>query len=110
LILLSEQKFIDSPEPEFNINPLASSQLEAKHSPETLAKISEIQSSIDRTGKNNPMHGHSHSIETLAKMSEILGNENHPNFGKSLSAETKAKMSITNKGKVKPKSIKQKFI
>ena len=81
MILLSEQEFINSPESEFNINPLASSQLGAKHSPKTLAKIS-----------------------------EILGGENHPNFGKSLSAETKAKMFITNKRKVKPKNIKQKFL
>ena len=110
MILLSEQEFINSPESEFNINPLASSQLGAKHSPKTLAKISEIQSSIDRTGKNNLMYGRSHSIETFAKISEILGGENHPNFGKSLSAETKAKMFITNKGKVKPKNIKQKFL
>jgi len=48
---------------------------ERKHTKESIAKMSEAQRNINRTGENHPrgMLGRTHSVETLAKMSIAKG-------------------------------------
>jgi len=77
LILEREQLYINSLDPEYNINPIAGSRLSSKASVETLAKIS-----LALRGENHPMFGRTHSVETIAKMSKALK-------GKTFSEETK---------------------
>jgi group I intron endonuclease len=120
VLISREQFYIDELKPEYNILKVAGSSLGYRHTDESLAKMSEAQKSIDRTGENHPMFGKtfSHSAETLLKMSEaqksidrsgennpmfgktgenhpMFGKtgENHPMFGKCHSAESKQKMS-----------------
>lgn len=69
----------------YNMLKVASSWLGAKHSAETIAKMS-----IAKTGKNNPMFGKNLTAETIAKISEA-------NKGRIASAETKAKLSKSQK-------------
>lgn len=83
LILEREQFYIDNFKPEYNINLIAGSRLGTLHSDESIAKMSEVQKNIDRTGVKNPMHGRigdlhptfglSHSIASKAKISEAKG-------------------------------------
>lgn len=63
-----EQFYIDVIKPKMNILQTAGSLLGYKHTPEALAKLSEIM-----TGKNYPMYGQSHTPDTLAKMSATRG-------------------------------------
>ena len=104
LILEREQHYIDIFLPEYNILKFAGSPLGFIHSAETLALMSEVQRSIDRTGEKNPrgMLGKTHSVETLALMSEAKLGKNNPNFGLTLSAETKEKISLALSGENNP--------
>jgi group I intron endonuclease len=80
LILEREQFYFDKFKPEYNINPIAESRLGTLHSEELIAKMNEIQKSINRTGVNNPMFrltdenhhlfGLSHCIASRAKINE----------------------------------------
>jgi hypothetical protein len=127
-LISREQFYINSLSPEFNILQIAGSSLGYKHSEESLAKfsgenhplfgkghstesiakMSEAQRSIDRSGRNNPMFGRtgenhpmfgkSHSAETKALMSQAQSGENHPMFGKTHSEEAIAKISAVKGG------------
>lgn len=89
LLLLREQNFLDSIQPEFNILKTAGSLLGHKHSPETIAKISGENSHMyGKIGPLNPFFGKFHSDEIKA----LIGQARK---GKILSAEIKTKISIT---------------
>jgi group I intron endonuclease len=100
LILEREQHFLDSLEPEYNIQKIAGSSLGQKRSEKTKALIRVIKSGVIYSAEtkakiSETLKGRIHSAKTKAKMSEAKFGENNPNFGKSLSAKTKAKMSTT---------------
>jgi group I intron endonuclease len=81
LILEKEQFYLDSLKPDYNINLIAGSRLGAQHSKDSIARMSEIQRNIDRTGEENPMYGKT--------------GDNHPRFGKSHSTVSRTKISET---------------
>jgi len=92
LILEREQHFIDLFSPTYNINPIAGSRLGAKHTAETISKMS---------GENNHFYGKTHTIETKASISRSLSGKTH-------SEETKTKMSLMRKGKpVSPNTLEK---
>jgi group I intron endonuclease len=89
LLLLREQNFLDTLLPEYNILKTAGSMLGHKHSPETIAKLSGVNSHMyGKTGHLNPFFGRTHSDEIKA----LIGQASK---GKILSTETKTKISIT---------------
>lgn len=128
LILESEQKFIETLKPEYNILQIAGSSLGLMHTTESKIKISEsltgrIHSTESRAimsetkvGENNPFFGKNHSPEALVKMSKAKSGANHPlfgvtgelhpMFGKTHSVETIKKMSETRKGIIKTEEHK----
>ena len=64
LLLLREQNFLNSIQPEFNILKTAGSLLGHKHSPETIARLSGKNSYMyGKTGHLNPFFGRTHSDE-----------------------------------------------
>ena len=121
-LILHEQHYFDTMNPEYNFAPTAGSRLGIRCTEETLAKMSASQS-----GERNPNYGKHFSAEaranmraaqmghqvsaetrakigaakigkhrseeTLAKMSIAMTGERNPNYGKSPSAEIRAKQS-----------------
>jgi len=58
MLLATEQLYIDSFKPRYNINPTAGSSLGYKHTKETLAKMRGVNNpAYGRTGDKNPMWG-----------------------------------------------------
>lgn len=92
-----EQFFINALKPEYNIAPMAGSQLGLKHSKEAKRKISKAMK-----GKPSGMLGKHHSKETKRKMSEAEKGEKNHNYGKPLSEEAKRKLSEARKGENNP--------
>ena len=72
----------------YNFSPVAGAPIAGRtHSPETLAKMSDSQQLVDRSGANNPMFGITHTPETRAQMSDSQrlvdrSGANHPMYGK----------------------------
>jgi group I intron endonuclease len=77
----------------YNLLKIAGSSLGYKHTEESLAKISGVNSPFfSRTGLDHPNYGKTHSAETKALLSKV-------NKGKTLSASTKALISEAKTGK-----------
>jgi len=100
-LINTEQFFIDSYNPYFNICKIANSQLGIKRSEETKEKIRLVhigkkhsdetrinmsKNHADISGKNNPMYG------------IHISGKNHWNYGKHFSKESRRKMSESHKG------------
>lgn len=96
-ILKSEQFYISTLIPEYNILKVAGSMLGFRHTEESKAKFSE-----NNKGENHPFFGQIHSIETLAKMS--LAKKGTPK-----TEEHKALMSEAMKGIAKTEEHKAKI-
>lgn len=88
-----EQHSLDTLKPEYNIAPIAGSQLGLCHSLETRRKLSE-----GAKGRRSNFFGKHHSDEAKRKLSEAVMGERNPNFGKPLSAETRRKIGEAQKG------------
>lgn len=101
-LIVCEQHYFDTLNPEYNISPTAGSPLGYRHTKEALKKMSETH-----TGERHPLYGKHHSTETRARisktmMSKAATGKRHPNYGKPLSAETRAKISAALTGRSHP--------
>ena len=113
-LISREQHFFDTLSPEYNIAPIAGSQLGFQHTDEARKKMSEIwmghpvsakaraRMSAAKSGERHPMYGKHHSKETRRKIGAALSGERHPNYGKHHSAETRAKISAGMSGQRNP--------
>jgi group I intron endonuclease len=118
-LLFYEQRFLDALRPEYNTAPTAGSQLGLVMSPEARARMS-ASSASRRHGSN--FKGRKHSPESLAKLSESRKGKGcgprppewRANIGKSqkgkiISVETRAKISATLTGhKQSPEQIEKR--
>lgn len=96
-LLVREQHYIDSRKPEYNMCPIAGSQLGFRHSEETKRKISE-----SLKGHAGAFAGKTHSEETKEKMRQA-------NLGKKMSQEAKDKMRQAHLGRKRPEHVKKKI-
>ena len=105
-----EQHYLDVLKPEYNIAPMAGSQLGFRHTSEARQKMSEAHKgkrlsaetrrrvSNGLRGEGNPMYGKHLSAEHRAKLSMALSGKRSPMYGKHLSSETRAKLSTAKMG------------
>jgi len=110
-LIVREQYWMDTLNPEYNICPTAGSRLGSKSTAETKARISKnnakywLGKSIPEDVKkkmSESSKGCAHSKSTKKKISEATTGENHPMYGKKHSASAKTKMA-----KAKSKPIEQ---
>jgi len=103
-LIKTEQYFLDSYKPYFNILPNAGSHLGAKRSPESCKKCS-----LAKSGKNHHYFGKHLTDEHKRSLSESL--KGHPSYTKGTQAsdETKKKMSIAHKGHLTSNETKNKI-
>lgn len=89
-LIMYEQICMDALKPEYNIAPVAGSQLGFKHPPEARAKMSEAAK------RTRNFTGKTHSAESRAKISaNRMGKGGGP-----MGAERRAKIGIAHKGRV----------
>lgn len=100
-LIKTEQYFIDSYNPFFNICRTAGNTLGRKHSEETKKYLSELRK-IQYKGETNPFYGKHHSEETKQSLRE-------QRIGKKLTEEHKLKCSIALKGKKFSKEHRNKI-
>lgn len=116
-LILREQYYLDTLNPEYNICPTAGSPLGIRHTKEARARMS-----IAKAGERNPNFGKRLSADQRKKISEALSGrppskerlakisgERSPNYGKHLSVETCAKMSMAHMGHVVSEETRQKL-
>ena len=116
-----EQHLLDTLNPEYNIAPIAGSQLGYHHSLEARRKMGASHIGSHRgeatrrsmseaaKGERNGFYGKQHSARTRARISEAQRGERHPNYGKHLSEETRRKISEARKGKPLSEETRRKM-
>lgn len=96
-LIIREQWYIDSWNPEYNLCPTAASPLGFKHSDETKNLLREL-----KLGLPSFFKGKKHTTETKNRMSENHANvsgDKNPMFGKHLSNKSKEKLSKSRIGR-----------
>jgi len=106
-LIVREQRYLDTFNPEYNISPTAGSSLGVRYTEETCAKMSiahmgERSPNYGKFGEQHPMYGRRHSAETRAKMRAAHTGERNPNYGKHPSVETLAKLRTAKSGERHP--------
>lgn len=96
-LILREQYYLDTLNPEYNIAKTAGSPLGCRRSPETRRKISEVQK-----GEGHRNYGKHLSEQTRARISQAM-------MGRPISREHRRKLSEANKGKHHTEDTKQKM-
>ena len=102
-----EQHYLDTLNPEYNMSPVAGSQLGYRHTDGARRKMREAHTGERNFNFGKPkseetkqklseaLMGHQVGRETRRKMSEAKKGERHPNYGKPMSVEQRREISKT---------------